>query len=201
MAEFLTEKFTTPIGVASYPWLVKPKAALQPGQTEKFDLNLILDPTEIGPLKMLVEKVATAAFGPSAMTLMAAGKLANPLKDGNLQMRKGADGVQVPDELYAGKYFITPRAEKQPLIIGPDNKTVLRPDAIYSGCFCRLMISIYAFPKPGKSIPNKGVALGLEAIQFARDGQRIGGGPVTAETAAAGFGVLPGAGGNTGYGA
>ena len=201
MAEFITEKFTTPIGVASYPWLVKPKPALQAGQTEKFDLNLILDPVDAGELKALVEKVAVAAFGSNAMTLMAAGKLANPMKDGNLQMRKGPGGDQIADELYAGKYFITPRAEKQPLIIGPDNKTILKPDAIYSGSFVRLMISIYAFPKPGKTIPNKGVALGLEAIQFARDGQRIGGGPVTAETAAAGFGVLPGAGGNTGYGA
>jgi hypothetical protein len=194
LAEFTSVLLKSPIGIVSYPMLIKPRAAL-PGSSSgpKFDMNLIIDPAEVGEIWETIVKVARLAFGDMADTMLQDGRLKNPLKNGNTQTRKRADGQPEQDPLYAGKWFITPRGEKQPLILGADGATVISPEAIYSGCYARALVSVFAFPKPGKSVPNKGVSLGLEAIQFIRDGQRIGGGPLTAETAAAAFGAAPGA--------
>ena len=52
----------------------------------------------------------------------------------------------------------------------------MNPDAIYSGCYCRVSISFYAFSKNG----NRGIAAGLGNIQFVRDGVPLGNNHVSA---------------------
>ena len=50
------------------------------------------------------------------------------------------------------------------------------PGIIYSGCYCKVSISFFAFSVNG----NKGIAAGLGNIQFLRDGEPLGGGHISA---------------------
>lgn len=191
---FESSHLWTEIGIISYPSLDKPKKATLAGQKDKFETNLILDSSACNALYAEVIRIAVAAFGPTAVEQMkAGGKLSNPFKNGNTQERKAANGQKEPDPIYQGKYFLSLRNKNCPFLKGASGTDDVLPSKFYSGCKARAYVSIFAFPKPGKQIPNKGVSLGLEILQFAGDGERIGGGgPMSADQAAKVMGAIPG---------
>lgn len=93
------------------------------------------------------------------------------------------DGVRPTDgEPYGEEchdhYIITAKANENrpPLVVDKNLQRILDQTAVYSGCYVRANINFYAYNSNG----NKGVACGLNGIQFVRDGEPLGGVQITA---------------------
>lgn len=85
-----------------------------------------------------------------------------PLRDGDIER---------DDDAYKGHYFINANSTTPPQIVDQRVQPILDRSQVYSGCYARVSINFYAFNSNG----NKGVAAGLGNIQFARDGEPLGG--------------------------
>jgi hypothetical protein len=93
-------------------------------------------------------------------------KIANlktPLRDG--------DAEKEGDETYAGHYFINVKCKQKPGLVDKDMQPILDPADLYSGCFVRASINLFAFNKNG----NKGIGAGLNNIQKLGEGEPLGG--------------------------
>jgi hypothetical protein len=89
-----------------------------------------------------------------------------PLRDGD---------VERDDEAYQDAYFINCNNKTAPQVVDAKRRPA-DPGIIYSGCYCKVSISFFAFSVNG----NKGIAAGLGNIQFLRDGEPLGGGHISA---------------------
>lgn len=187
MVERASTTFITPVVRASYAQLVTPKASAG-SKDEKFSINLIFEPADASALYAEIVRIATEQFGANAAAMLQSGGLADPMKNGSTPNKK----TLVVDPNTAGKYFVTAKAakDKQPVCIGPDGSTAINPSTIYSGCYVRAQISIYSY----KVEVNEGVAIGINYVQFVRDGERLGGGAPSLAEAKNMFGAVPGAG-------
>ena len=86
-----------------------------------------------------------------------------PLRDGD---------VERPDDpAYANAYFINANSATAPGIVDADRNPVLTRSEVYSGVYGRASINLYAFNSNG----NKGIACGLNNLQFIRAGEPLGG--------------------------
>lgn len=92
-----------------------------------------------------------------------------PLRDG--------DEDRPDDEAYADSYFFNCSSKNKPLICGRDTTAPVTEEDVYSGCYGRVVVNFYPFNQSG----SKGVAAGLNAVQKLKDGERLGGNPVTAD--------------------
>jgi len=72
-----------------------------------------------------------------------------------------------------GAFFMNNTSKYKPRCIGRE-KEEIELSSFYSGCYARLTLRPYLYDRKG----NKGVGLGIAAVQFIRDGEPIGGGGV-----------------------
>src|SRR5699024_1786809 len=85
-----------------------------------------------------------------------------PLRDGDIER---------DDEAYKDHYFINCNSTTPPQIVDQSVQPILDQSQVYSGCYARVSINLYAFNNNG----NKGIAAGLGNIQFVRDGEPLAG--------------------------
>lgn len=167
-----TNTFITPKARLSFPALVKPNAL-----SNKYEVNLLLkkdDPKVmafIPALRARCQAVATEKFGAAAKSAKW-----NPIKDGDQIFAEKPDRPE-----YAGHWVITSRSKDPVPCLGGDRKH-LNPEALYAGCYVHAKVSVFGYAAQ----TGRGVTTGLEALQFAGDGERFSGrGP-----AEAGFDVI-----------
>lgn len=86
-----------------------------------------------------------------------------PLRDGD----EDRDG----DPIFAGSWFINATSIYAPGIFDADRNIITDKDSVYSGCYGRASISLYAYNKKG----GRGIAAGLRGLQKLEDGERLGG--------------------------
>jgi hypothetical protein len=80
--------------------------------------------------------------------------------------------VERPDDpAFAGMWFVTANTDHAPGIVDLHRQTILDRNEVYSGCYCRVSLTFYAFNSNG----NRGIACGLNNLQKVRDGERLGG--------------------------
>ena len=91
------------------------------------------------------------------------GAIKLPLRDGDVE--------RPDDENYKDAYFINANARTAPQIVNRKVQPILDRDEVYSGCYARVSITLYAFNSNG----NKGIACGLGNIQKLEDGEPLGG--------------------------
>jgi hypothetical protein len=96
-----------------------------------------------------------------------------PLRDGD------AEAAEKGEE-YAGHWFLNASATRQPRIVDVNKADILDEDAVYSGCYARVVLNLYPFNAKGK---NKGIACGLEVIQKVANGEYLGTAPVNLDEA------------------
>lgn len=152
--------------LGSYVTVFKPRAFEQ-GEP-KFSIVLLWEKSEKEKLKALTQsivEVATQAFGANALELLKAGKLKNPLRDGDLD--------KPGDTLYKGKLFLTAsaNADRQPGVVDKSLQPVFEDSECYSGCTFRASVALFSFDTKG----NKGVAVGLNNLQVIAKGPRLDG--------------------------
>ena len=109
------------------------------------------------------------------------GKIPKTLK---LPLRDG-DEDREDDPAYENAFFLNANSKIKPAIIDRSGKEITDFDRerVYSGCYCRFMLRFYPF-----SGQQNGVAVGLNGVQFIKDGEPFGGG-VSATAAAEKFGA------------
>jgi hypothetical protein len=152
---------------ASYAHVAEPVSIN--GSDPKYSMSVIIPKDDKETLDLIEQAIDKALedgadkFGGKKPN-KAACKL--PLRDGD---------VEKDDEAYANAFFINCNNKTQPQVVDA-NRHLLDPEAIYSGCYCKVSIQFYAFNVNG----NKGVAAALGNIQFVRDGEPLGGARVTA---------------------
>lgn len=104
-----------------------------------------------------------------------------PLRDGD---------AEKPDEAaYAGMWFMNgkgPKAGKNaPVLLNSKGQETRDPEDIYSGVEANLQINFYPYDNSG----NKGIACGIASVMSLGTGESLAGQRVTAESAAAAFGI------------
>lgn len=163
------DRMTTPIGRISYPFVFDRAKSLQPDKEGKYEITLYIPKTEdISALRAALEKIAREAFGTKFRTLEALTH--PPIKDGD---QKGAG-----DPAF-GHWIIRAKSAKKPGVVGPDRSRIENKEQIYGGCFGRLNITPATYSVP----TGWGVTMYLNAVQKVKDGERFGGGGVSAEDA------------------
>ena len=143
------------------------------GGKPKYSVSLIIPKTDTATITA-IEKAIDAAI--DAGIAKFGGKRPNkaalklPLRDGD---------VERDDEAYAGAVFVNANSTVAPQIVDENVQPILDRSEVYSGCYARVSLSFYAFNTNG----NKGIACGLGNIQKTRDGEPLGGGRISAESA------------------
>ena len=97
-----------------------------------------------------------------------------PLRDGDIDRPE--------DEAYKGCYFFNANSRQAPQVVDKQVQPILDQTEVYSGCYCRVSLTFYAFNSNG----NRGIACGLNNLQKVKDGEHLGG-RVSAEVEFAGL--------------
>ena len=111
-----------------------------------------------------------AAYHEGEAKLKGSGKSVPPMSAIKLPLRDG-DLERPDDPAFAGMWFVNANSDRAPGIVDMACNTIIDRSEVYSGCYCRVSLTFYAFNSNG----NKGVACGLGNIQKVRDGERLGG--------------------------
>lgn len=163
------EKMTTPTGRVSFPHVFEKAASLEAGKEGKYEVTLYIPKSEdISKLRANLEKVAKEAFGAKFQSLE---KLKHPpIKDG--------DEKDPSDPAY-GHWIIRAKSAKRPLVVDASRTPIESKEAIYGGCYGRINVT----PSSYSIATGFGVTMYLNAVQKVKDGDRFGGGGVSAEDA------------------
>lgn len=135
------------------------------GGTPKYSVSLIIpksDTKTIDAINAAVDAAieeGIAKFGGKKPN-KAAIKL--PLRDGD---------VERDDEAYKNCYFINANSTTPPQIVDTSVQPILDRNEMYSGCYAKVSINLFAFNSNG----NRGIACGLGNIQKIKDGEPLGG--------------------------
>lgn len=166
----------------SFLRLDKPEA-FEEGQTPKFQATGLLDPSDadhaaqIKAFKQAAHKLILDAYGeiPAEIKANPIDQLCYGLADKHPKKSK-YDG-------YAGMFYVS---ASNPDRVGCVNrKGVLvmpgDPEFPYSGCYGNLSVSLWALLGPKRDKYGARLSANLRAVQFVRDGEAFGAGPVSAE--------------------
>lgn len=149
----------TPEFTLCFPKIEKPE--IKEDGSERYSICMLFDEGEdISEIVKLLKEVKVEVFGEKFK-----GKLNNPIKNGDTDI----DTSRFPN--FEGKQYINCSTMYMPAIV--DGKKVpINPSEIYPGCKCKAIINSYGYNTP----TNKGLAVGLQAIQKVADGEKLGGG-------------------------
>lgn len=120
------------------------------GGDEKYSVSLIIPKSDTKTIKAIQDAVEQAKQdGKAKFGGKIPANLKLPLRDGDIE--------RPDDEAYADSYFINANSKDKPQIVDTKVQPILDRSEVYSGCYARVSISLYAFNTNG----NKGIACGL----------------------------------------
>lgn len=144
----------------SYANLFEPRAIVEGGAL-KYSVSILIDKEDketINAIKKIVADYIKEQKWTEAQK-----------KQADIALRDGPT-EKPEDEEYANVVFLNAKSDKKPLVVDQKRNTVTDPDIVYSGCYANVYVSFYPFDKGG----NKGVGVGLQAVQKVRDGEPLG---------------------------
>lgn len=152
----------------SYPQLFVAKA-MEAGKTPQFSASFLLDKKAhkdvIAQIEKTTERVALDEFKKKVSLKR------RPLRDGNEKDGKEGYGDEV--------MFVNAKNEKRVPVVDRDLTPLTAEDSKpYAGCYVNATIRLFAYDHP---TGGKGVSASLRAVQFVKDGESFGAGPVNAE--------------------
>lgn len=155
----------------SYPHLFVPAKALEAGKEEKYQATFLLDKTKhatlIKKIEALTDRLALDKFHKKIPLKH------KPLRDGGAEDMMDKEGYG--DEVT----FIRSSSDKRPVVVDRDLTPLTKDDPKpYAGCYVNATIRLFAYEHP---TGGRGVSCGLRAVQFVKDGDSFGAGPVKAE--------------------
>jgi len=163
----------TPYAVLSYPKLAEPEVTTneKTGKvTKKWGAAFVFDAdTDISEMKQAALQVLVDKFGEEKAKKM--------LKTGGVRFMGGPHHTFRTDGEAKGygedSVFINAsNYNRQPLLIDGQKQAIADPEQrLYPGAVVRALVSPYWYDKG----VNKGIAWGLDGVQFVRDGERLDG--------------------------
>lgn len=157
----------------SYLHVFEPYAA-EVGQKPKYSVSLLIpkkDKQTMALINAAIEE-ATEQGQSSKWGGKVPKNLKLPLRDGDTEK----DTDEHPE--YAGMYFINASTERQPGLVDSHKQEIFSADELKSGDWGLASINFYPFSVSG----NNGIACGLNNLMKKRDGEGLGGTPVSAES-------------------
>jgi hypothetical protein len=166
----------------SFLRLDKPEP-FEEGQTPKYQATGLLDPSDadhaaqIKGLQQAGKKLMLEAYGeiPADIKADPIGQLCYGLADKHPKKAK-YDG-------YEGMFYVTTSnsdrvgcANRKGVLVLPGD-----PEFPYSGCYGNLSLSLWALLGPKRNKYGARIGANLRAVQFVRDGEAFGAGPVNVE--------------------
>lgn len=178
MADSNPTKVVTDTVRLSYANLIEPRSSFE-GQPPKFSTALLISKDDEKTLSALrrAQKAALENGKSSTFKGSIPKNWSNTLRDGDEEM----DTEESPE--YAGHYFLNVSAQeaRPPVLVNRRREKVTGTEAaelFYSGAYVRASLNAFPFNVSG----NKGVSFGINAVQFVRDGEALGGGKVNVES-------------------
>ena len=164
----------TPEFRLSFPHLFEPSRFEGQEQASYSALMVFDKAADLKPMKQAVLQVAKEKWPKHDWSKpgLPAG-VRSPFCDGN-------EKVDTWGEEFADAVYIRAKTKKRPPIVDARGIPVDDPEKLYPGCYCRAVVTPYAYDKAG----NKGISFQLAAVQILRDGERLGGGNVGAKALA-----------------
>ena len=150
----------------SYPQLFTAKA--MEGSKPKFSAVFLMQKKEhaglIKRLEQMIERAMLDKFKKKVTLKNVC------LHDGNDKEDKAGYGDEV--------MYLTAKSDTRPAVVDQKVVTVTEEDGkVYAGCYVNATVEIFAYEHP---TGGKGVSAQLRAVQFVRDGESFGAGPVNA---------------------
>ena len=190
----------TPVGRLAYATLAKARSSTPPGAAQpgppQFSCTILLNPNTCQDLYRAIAMVANARWpsekrpnpqNPSEMIDMTGEQmLFLPKERGGLHypLRQGDEAYMrepAKYEAYRGLFQLNTSIEatnrksgnsQQPVCVDEAGH-LCDPAKFYSGCYGRLQVTLFAFPKAGVQGPNRGIGVSLQAAQFAQHGEKL----------------------------
>ena len=142
-----------------FPALFTPRA-YEGSSKEKYScIMLFAKGTDLSALKEACKEAYEAEFPQGAKGAR------SPLCDGN-------EKVDEWGEAFRDAIYVRASSIMKPGVCDRRKALITEPDVVYSGQYARAMVHAYAYNTMG----NKGVSIGLDAVQIVRDGEPLGGG-------------------------
>lgn len=162
--EFL--KVMSPKFRLAFPNLFTPQDGKKESDPKRYGMTMLFDKNvDLSKLEKACVKQCEAFFGKEKFAKLR--KNPNfkwPFRDGNVE-RDEYNGFE-------NTIFITAsaRADKhKPGIVDRDREDIIDPSEIYSGCYCRATLSVYAYDNE-----SNGVSFGVVNVQKLADGEPLG---------------------------
>jgi len=131
---------------------------------EKYSVSLIIPKSDKKTIKKMEQAIENAAKnGKTKLGGKIPTNLKTPLRDG--------DDDRPEDEAYAKSFFVNCSSKTRPGIVDKDRNPVMDQEEVYSGCYCIVSVTMFAFNSNG----NKGIACGLNNLMKISDGDPLGG--------------------------
>lgn len=158
------KKIWSPVGVVSFPKVFEPDS--YQGSEPKYSLTLIFDPSKFNAtdkklwaaMEALADEKSMEKFKKKISQLPANFK--KPFRDGEEKADLQGYGE--------GKIFCSFSSKMKPGLVDLNLNPLESQDQFYPGCLARVTMTAYAYDNVGK-----GVAFGLQNIQFIADGTRL----------------------------
>ena len=154
----------TPVARLSFPVLFKARKVNENDATPKFSATLLFDKKaqktpEFKRLQASVEEAIEEKWGSDRPK-----KLKTPFLTTD-------DFDNVPDGYEDDMIIVRTNTVQQPGVVDRQNQPILQESDIYPGCYVRAAVHAYAWEH---RTGGKGVSIGLDHVQFVRDGEPFG---------------------------
>lgn len=143
---------------------LKEKTAYREGQTPKFSVSILIPKSaekEIAKIKAAINAAAIAGKPMWGNTIPK--NLTNPLHDGDIE--------KAEYEEYQGHYYLSAKSLNKVPVVDRNRQEILDLDDFYSGCYGNAAVNFYPYQ-------DRGVAVGLNAVQKVKDGEPLSGSKV-----------------------
>jgi hypothetical protein len=172
-----------PPAVGAFASLFKARPPMDGKGDAKFELTLLYPKSNAKVLDGLMaaaKQVAQETWGDKADAVMK--RLKYPIiKDGNEK-----DEEKYPE--FQDHFYVSLKSKRQPGVVGVVDGTkqlVFEDSEAYSGCTFVAAVSVYSYDNAF----GKGIGLGLDNVLVVKKGERMGGGPRSAESEFADYNV------------
>lgn len=159
----------TPEFRVSWPQVFKPTVIENSGP--RYRITMLFDKkTDLSAINKAIEKEIDLRW-PDKKSRPS--NLKTPLKDGDVEKEN------IPG--YKNVVFASASNKMKPPLVDAKVQPILDESLFYPGCYARMQIAIYAYPKEGKIAVAKGVSFSIQAIQKTREGEHFGMAPTVPE--------------------
>jgi hypothetical protein len=155
----------------SFPYLFRPRPAMQEGQDAKYSLMVLIPKDDKATIKAL--RAAEAEAKEAGKATKWGGKIPSNLK-ASIIKDADEDGTAEDYPERAGHYYMTVSADLQhkPGVVDKNNQEVIDQSEVYSGVFGRVSVTAFPYNTSG----SKGVTFGLNNVQVYGYGDSLAGG-------------------------